>query len=179
MKMPEGWEAQMDKMHENATAWRAAHPDTEVKIQFNFPDQVCLIAPISEALKHKFIVTNEAGLELIKALWPMDVVSEATVLMVKIILEHEDKSFATAGQVCPQCGKHIDRASPAPGQDGPARPPEDGDLTLCLGCASILTFAGGTLVAVDEQAFAALDRDTQRLLRNVQADIRRKSPGPG
>lgn len=79
---------QLDKMYANAQRWLKEHPDTEVLISWNFPPQVALIAPISDAVKEGFVRTNPAGLELLKALWPTwDDETEPTVLMCRVVLE--------------------------------------------------------------------------------------------
>lgn len=80
---------QLEKMADNARAWRAANPEREVKVQFNYPPGVVVIQSISEAVKKSTVSANEAGLELLKALWPWDDRSEPTVLMVRVVLEAE------------------------------------------------------------------------------------------
>lgn len=76
-------------MSENARHWRAVNPNHEVLIQFNSPPGVLIIGTISDAVKHHFVTVNEAGLELIKALWPWGGRDEPTVLMVRVVLEYE------------------------------------------------------------------------------------------
>lgn len=83
------YERQLDQMLANAKQWRAEHPEAKVLIQFNFPPGVCVIAPISEAVKHNFVSTNADGLLLLKALWRWDVASEPTVMMCRVVLEAE------------------------------------------------------------------------------------------
>lgn len=74
-------------MARNAEAWRKANPDAEALIQFNFPPKVAVIAPISEAVRLKVVVTNDHGLSLLKALWPWEDRYEPTVLMCRAVLE--------------------------------------------------------------------------------------------
>lgn len=81
------YEAQLNEMLANARKWRKANSNREALI--TFPAQVCIIGPISLALKHNVVRSNEAGLELLKALWPWDRKDEPTVLMCRIVLEHE------------------------------------------------------------------------------------------
>jgi hypothetical protein len=83
------YEAQLEAMAENARRWRAANADKTVLVQFNFPPFVALIAPISVAVKKGFVTTNDAGLELLKALWSWDADTEPTVLMVRAVIEYE------------------------------------------------------------------------------------------
>jgi hypothetical protein len=75
-------------MAERAKAWRAANPNRTAKVQFNFPPGVCVIAAISLAVERGFVSTDEAGLELVKELWPWGDRSEPTVLMVRVVLEN-------------------------------------------------------------------------------------------
>lgn len=79
--------AQLEKMAANARTWRAAHPERVAQVQFNFPPYVAVVQPISNAVKMGTVSTNEAGLELLKAMWPWDCASEPTVLMVRAALE--------------------------------------------------------------------------------------------
>lgn len=83
------YEAQCNTMLANAKAWRAAHPDSQARVQFNFPKTVSIIGCISDALNSKYVSANEQGVELIKALWPWGGRDEPTVLMVRMVLEHE------------------------------------------------------------------------------------------
>lgn len=82
-------ENQMQAMYENANKWRSENPTKEAMIQFNIPPKIFLCAPISNAIRDGFVSTNEAGLELIKALWPWDNQREPTVAMVRAVLEHK------------------------------------------------------------------------------------------
>jgi len=88
---PEMYEAQLNAMLANARRWRAANSEKEALIQFNFPPQVAMIAPISAAVGSGFVSANAAGLELIKALWPWDGEDEATVMMVRAVIEYDEQ----------------------------------------------------------------------------------------
>jgi hypothetical protein len=76
-------------MAQNVRHWRAANPNRETVIQFNIPPGVLVISSISDAVTHHYVSTNEAGLELLKAMWPWGVEDEPTVLMVRVALEYE------------------------------------------------------------------------------------------
>lgn len=89
--LEEAYFGQLQAMHEKALEWRKANPTRKVLIQFNFPPGVFLASTISSAIEHGFVSANEAGLELIKSLWPEDSERGATVMMVKFVLEHENK----------------------------------------------------------------------------------------
>jgi len=78
---------QILEMKRRAQAWRKANPDKEVRVQFNFPKRVFTVAAISDAVNDHLVSCNEAGLELLKALWPWDDLKEPKVTMVKIALE--------------------------------------------------------------------------------------------
>lgn len=47
------------------------------------------------------------------------------------------KTFRLEVQLCPKCGYTLDAATKVEGTKGA---PEPGDLTVCLGCASVLQF---------------------------------------
>jgi hypothetical protein len=79
--------AQIKAMAKNGQTWRVANPDKTVLVQFNFPREILLVAPISTAIKNRLVTVNEAGLELVKALWPWDTKDEPSVLMVRVALE--------------------------------------------------------------------------------------------
>lgn len=81
---------QIAQMLSNRKRWVAAHPAVEVKVQFNFPSNVALVQPISDAVAMKSVTCNAAGLELLKALWPWDSDDEPTVLMVREVLENQE-----------------------------------------------------------------------------------------
>lgn len=49
--------------------------------------------------------------------------------------------FKTAPSSCPQCGTTHDAA----GNPSADRPPQDGDLTVCIECGEILCFSGQKL----------------------------------
>jgi len=80
---------QVQKMSENAAKWRLDNPGREVKVQFNNPQKVFVSAVISEAIRTHLVSVNDAGLELIKAMWPWKDDREPTVFMVRLALEHE------------------------------------------------------------------------------------------
>jgi len=96
--------AQIATMALNAAAWLQAHPGVEVKVQFNYPPEVFLVQPISQALELHSVVANEAGLELIKALWPAAGPiwlaagrDEPTVAMVRMAIESGSDKVSDKG----------------------------------------------------------------------------------
>jgi hypothetical protein len=101
MARAEQYAVQMAKMKAAADAWRKAHPTDEVLVQFNFPREAYVIAPISDAFTAGVVTANAKGLELIKALWPWDDTYEPTVMMVRAILESEDHPLVKAAENAP------------------------------------------------------------------------------
>lgn len=81
---------QTAQMALSARRWRNNNPNRKAEIQFNFPPKVLVIGVISDALKAGLVSANEAGLELLKAMWPWGGPDEPTVLMVRIALEFEE-----------------------------------------------------------------------------------------
>ena len=94
-RMAKKFERQCQTMNERAQAWRKANPGKSAVIRWNFPPAVNIIGCISDALAHRLVTTNEAGLELIKALWPWGDRDEPTILMVRMVLEREPNDERT------------------------------------------------------------------------------------
>lgn len=86
-KMMKEYEKQIETMAERAAAWRAANPSKVVKIQFNYQRAVFVVSPISSAIEKHLLSADDAGIELIKTMWPWDDPLEPTVAMVRIALE--------------------------------------------------------------------------------------------
>lgn len=86
------WTEQVKKMSENAKAWRKANPGRDAKVQFNYPRNIMVVAPISVAIKKKYVSADIAGLELIRSLWRQDDKTEPTVFMVRMAIELSDTS---------------------------------------------------------------------------------------
>jgi hypothetical protein len=82
---------QITEMARRAKAWKEENPGKVVRVQFNYSRRIFMIAPISEAVKDHFVSCNEAGLEMVKAMWPWDDLHEPTVTMVKVALELASK----------------------------------------------------------------------------------------
>lgn len=74
-----------------ARAWRAAHPDLEAKVQFNYHPRVMLIAPISSAIKEHFVSVNPAGQQIIDAMGAgLPEEKEPTAFMVRMAIDFLD-----------------------------------------------------------------------------------------
>jgi len=86
----EQYEAQLKTMLDNAERWRKANPEKNALISFNYPPGVAVIGTIEDAIEVGAVTTNEAGLELVKALWSWDAPDMPTVLMVRAVLEFEE-----------------------------------------------------------------------------------------
>lgn len=76
-----------DSMAKKAKEWRAAHPNADVKIQWNWPDGCAVIAVISDAIEHKLVTVNDDGLDLLKSMAPWGVYEEPSVLMCRVVIE--------------------------------------------------------------------------------------------
>lgn len=88
---PERYKAQLDKMYQRKLEWLSNNPEKKVQVVFNFPRSTYVIATISQAVEKGLVVCNDAGLELVKALWEWGVETEPTIGMVRAVLEHEKK----------------------------------------------------------------------------------------
>jgi len=87
MHMPVTYVSQIVAMAGNGREWVKDHPGVDVKVQFNFTSRVFLIQPISEAVKMRMVSCNQAGEELLQAMWSWEAVDEPTVMMCKMALE--------------------------------------------------------------------------------------------
>jgi len=81
------YEAQLGEMLLNARKWRALHTGQVPEINFVAPSGAFIIGIISDALKAGYVKTNEAGLDLLKALWDWNLPTEPTVAMCQAVLE--------------------------------------------------------------------------------------------
>lgn len=70
-----------------ALEWRTQNPGREVLVEFRFPQDIMVSACISDALQHGLVRTNDAGLEMLKAISNWGARDEATVLMIQVALE--------------------------------------------------------------------------------------------
>lgn len=76
-----------DSMAANAKKWKAANPNADVKIQWNWPQDVAVIAVISDAIEHNLVTVNEDGLALLKSMAPWGDESEPSVLQCRTVIE--------------------------------------------------------------------------------------------
>lgn len=171
-------------------AFIRAHPEADIKVQFNFPRSVMMIAVATEALEKKIIVANEAGTELIHAMCKV-CPDGATVFMVRMALEFEHENWVQGNTIvfekpyeCPICGKNLDLCAPV--ERGNNEHPQPGDLNLCWGCGgySVFQFEGMKLLTDTERA--QLPQDIREQLDDLhekwetekQSNHRRKDSGP-
>lgn len=164
-KFPKSYLRQIQRMAQKAMAWRKANPTKEALVQFNYPEKVMLIAPISAALKQRLVSTNEAGLELVKALGPWDK-TEPSVFMVRLALEHQPFIKVThrhdISMTCPECRTRLDTSRALTGKSEP----EASDLTVCVRCGAMCQYNATVtgLVSLSAEEMAALDEPTRKLL---------------
>lgn len=135
--MSEAYIQQIEKMAQNAQAWRDANPTRKAMVQFNYPPQVMLVAPISAAIENKMVSVNDAGRDLVNALWPQNVESEPSVFMVRMALELQVSNTHRLSKHarCPKCNRKLDAAT---GFDN--RRPEAGDYSICIECEAFLEY---------------------------------------
>lgn len=168
-------------MFANMMKWRLEHPTAEVKVQFNYPDKVCIIAPISEAIKQGAVSANANGLALMKFMWPRwNDASEPTVNMYRFILERVPPPKRPPPTPCPHCGHKIKVVggfthSSEPDKSNDVVP---GSLTFCLHCSGISIFNDDlTMRAMPPVEFAALPQDLQNAL-NTAIKVVKENPDP-
>ena len=163
---------QVMTMADLARDWREKNPDREARVQFNFPKEIFLITPISNAVQNRFVVTNDAGLELIKALGEYGQSGEPTAFMVRLALEYrseDTRAYSIGNQTCPVCGYRLDMSTPV----GGGGPPKAGDLNVCLGCTSVLEFTMNGLRKLPDEDYQALPAETKRQLDKARAILKR------
>lgn len=76
-----------DSMAANAKQWKAANPNADVKIQWNWPQHTAVIAVISDAIEHGLVTANRDGLALLKSMATWGDESEPSVLMCRTVIE--------------------------------------------------------------------------------------------
>lgn len=68
--------------------------------------------------------------------------------------------FRLEADSCPSCNNRLNAVEP--NNDDSNRPPEKGDITLCVYCESVLQFGENLkLKALSREEFNNLDQDTQ------------------
>ena len=81
------YQNQIIAMARGIVRWTAAHPELDAKVWFNYPENVSVVGGIDEAIAMKFVSANEAGLRMLKELWPWDREDCPTPTMVRIALD--------------------------------------------------------------------------------------------
>jgi hypothetical protein len=88
----DAYAAQVKKLHQLAHEWLKAHPQSNAKIQFNFPKEVGLIATMHDALKNKLVMANPQGMVLLGHMGALTNRPDTpSVFMVRIAIEHMDE----------------------------------------------------------------------------------------
>lgn len=67
---PTDWEAQMQIMHYRLNQWREQNLMRSAHVRFRMPRKGDVILGIDQALNHGFVQTDDAGMELLKFMWP-------------------------------------------------------------------------------------------------------------
>jgi hypothetical protein len=81
-------------------------------------------------------------------------------------------TFRTKMQLCPKCGETLDAATKVQGDQGG---PEEGDLTACVKCASVLQF--GRELKLRVVRLEDLPEDIQGTLKKVVCAINQRNRG--
>lgn len=69
---------------------------------------------------------------------------------------------------CPLCGKKLDAASDADGEERPS----PGDVTLCIGCGTVFEYDGEMKLRVMTEAeLSALEEEVQAQIKTVRMAI--------
>lgn len=88
MKGRDAYVEQIRQMALKARAWVARNPQAKPKVQFNFPETMGVIAPISVAIERHYIVVDTDGKALIVAMCKgLTEEREPTPTMVRIALK--------------------------------------------------------------------------------------------
>jgi hypothetical protein len=80
---------QIKQLHKLAKAWVAEHPDADVKIQFNYPKDVMLIATAVDALEKGFVTTNPEGRKMLEDMGTLNPGPKMpSIFMVRLAIEY-------------------------------------------------------------------------------------------
>jgi hypothetical protein len=101
MKLPKEYFDQIRQLSLKAMAWMEAHPGVQAKVQFNYPDGVFLAAVPKDAIDHKYVTADSAGMDLLKAMGALDDdIKGPSISMIRFALEYMEeikKEAATNG----------------------------------------------------------------------------------
>lgn len=78
------------------------------------------------------------------------------------------KTFRMTIQLCPQCGYELDASTKVQGDKGG---PVEGDVTVCIRCASVLQF--GPELKLSVTTLDAMPADVRKTLETVISAINR------
>lgn len=182
----EQYARQIEGMNAKFQEWRTANPGRDLKVQFNFPRNVMLVQPISDALRMGTVTANEAGVEAIKAMHPWGGLTEPTVFMVRVALEHEPEKAKLPEHYkhdiqlkCPYCRGLLDGSTSLGGQTIH----KAGDYSVCLYCGGLICYGEGlrTLLKLTEGEILREDAPLLPILQQIQNRVREKAkrPSPG
>lgn len=101
MKMPKEWFAAIRECSLKASQWIEDHPGMSAKVQFNYPEGVFLSAVPQDAIEHKYVTVDEAGMDLLKAMGAFDEQRDSpSISIIRFALEYMEeikKEAATNG----------------------------------------------------------------------------------
>lgn len=80
---------QLELMAQAVKEWRKTNHGLSPSIQYNFQKDVCIIASMREAIEHNMVSINDDARTMLTQLgWLENKLTEPTVLMVRVVLEH-------------------------------------------------------------------------------------------
>lgn len=88
-KIGEKYVDQFDDMQSKVKEWKAAHPDLDISIQYNYQNKVAVIGTLKDGINSKFITVNDNAMTMFKELgWLDDGPTMPTIIMVRVVLEN-------------------------------------------------------------------------------------------
>ena len=76
-------------MLEDAREWIEKHPESTVSIQYNYPEKVCVIGTLSDAIKNKFVSANDSAMQMFNELgWLESNEKQPTTMMARVVMEN-------------------------------------------------------------------------------------------
>jgi hypothetical protein len=151
------------------------NPESDAKVQFNFPHDVMVIGVMSDAKTAKFISYNDDGKRMLEAMGAFkEGQDQPTVFMVRAAIEYmseiekeekEDKPRLREPirmvNTCPYCEAVLDGIS---GLTRKERQPEPGDVSMCCDCGNVAIFGDDMKLRVlDKSDMEKLGADWEKI----------------
>lgn len=79
----------LDVMAANVKEWKDQHMELDISIQYNFPENLCVVGTLQDGINSKFITVNDHAMQMFKELgWLDEKPDMPTIMMVRCTLEH-------------------------------------------------------------------------------------------